>query len=68
MFLVIQDDRIDPSGWHHRVFKGHYGPPLFPEERADKEAKRIARQQNDSRMEVLLRQLAAGVGQSHQQA
>ena len=39
-------------------FKGHYRPPLTSQERAEKEAKRLARQQNDNRVEALLRQLA----------
>ena len=55
---VLQDDRLYPSGWHHREFEGHYRPPLSAEERAEKEAKRAARQQNDNRLHSLLRQLA----------
>ena len=55
---IMQDDRIYPSGWHHREFEGNYRPPLTPEQRKEKEAKKLARQQNDNRMEVLLRQLA----------
>ena len=45
---VLQDDRLYPTGWHHREFEGHYRPPLSPQERAEKDAKRAARQQNDS--------------------
>ena len=55
---VMQDDRMYPSGWHHREFEGHFRPPLTAEERSAKEAKRLARQQNDTRVETLLRQLA----------
>ena len=55
---VMQDDRLYPSGWHHREFEGHYRPPLSPQQRAEKEAKRAARQQNDSRLNALLRHLA----------
>ena len=55
---VMQDDRMYPSGWHHREFQGHYRPPLTPEKRAELEAKRAARRQNDTRLETLLRQLA----------
>ena len=55
---IMQDDRVYPSGWHHREFEGHYRPPLTSQERAEKEAKRLARQQNDNRVEALLRQLA----------
>ena len=61
---VLQDDRLYPTGWHHREFEGHYRPPLSPQERAEKDAKRAARQQNDSRLSDLLRQLA---GQGHTQ-
>ena len=55
---IMQDDRMYPSGWHHREFEGHYRPPLSAEKRAELEAKRAARRQNDSRLETLLRQLA----------
>ena len=55
---VMQGDRMYPSGWHHREFEGHYRPPLTAEQRAEKEAKRAARKQNDSRLDNLLRQLA----------
>ena len=55
---IMQDDRVYPSGWHHREFEGHYRPPLSSQERAEKEAKKLARQQNDNRVEALLRQLA----------
>ena len=55
---VMQDDRMYPSGWHHREFEGHYRPPLTPHQRAEKDAKRLARQQNDNRVESLLRHLA----------
>ena len=55
---IMKDDRIYPSGWQHREFEGHYRPPLTPEQRAEREAKKLARQQNDSRVEALLRQLA----------
>ena len=54
---VMQDDRLYPSGWHHREFEGHYRPPLSPEQRAEKEAKRLARQQNDTRVAALMRHL-----------
>ena len=54
---VMQDDRLYPSGWHHREFEGHYRPPLSPEQRAEKEAKKLARQQNDSRVVALMRHL-----------
>jgi hypothetical protein len=47
---VMQDDRMYPSGWHHREFEGHYRPPLTPQQRAEKDAKRLARQQNDNRV------------------
>ena len=55
---VLKDDRLYPTGWHHREFEGHYRPPLTPKERAAKEAKRQARRQNDTRLESLLRHLA----------
>ena len=55
---VMQDDRLYPTGWHHREFEGHYRPPLSAQERAEKDAKRTARQQNDARLSVLLRHLA----------
>ena len=55
---VMQDDRMYPTGWHHREFEGHYRPPLSTQERAEKDAKRTARQQNDTRMQFLLRQMA----------
>ena len=55
---VLKDDRLYPTGWHHREFEGHYRPPLTPEERAAKEAKRQTRRQNDNRLESLLRHLA----------
>ena len=55
---VLQDDRLYPSGWHHREFEGHYRPPLSPQERAEREAKKLARIQNDNRVELMLRQLA----------
>ena len=61
---ILQDDRMYPSGWHHREFEGIYRPPLSPEKRAELEAKRAARRQNDNRLDTLLRQLA---GQPHQQ-
>ena len=54
---VLQDDRLYPSGWHHREFEGHYRPQLSPQQRAEKEAKRAARQQNDNRLNALLRHL-----------
>ena len=60
---IMTDDRMYPTGWHHREFEGQYRPPLTPEERAEKEAKRLARQQNDSRVEALLRQLAGSPSQ-----
>ena len=47
---VMKDDRMYPTGWHHREFEGHYRPPLSPQERADREAKRAARQQNDNKV------------------
>ena len=55
---VMQDDRIYPSGWHHREFEGNFRPPLTEEERATRQAKRATRQQNDNALEGLLRQLA----------
>ena len=55
---VLKDDRIYPSGWHHREFEGNYRPPLTPEQRADRDAKRAARKQNDDRLAGLLRHLA----------
>ena len=55
---VLQDDRLYPTGWHHREFEGHYRPPLTPQERAERDAKKLARQQNDNRLGTLLRQLA----------
>ena len=55
---VLQDDRLYPSGWYHREFEGHYRPPLSHQERAEKDAKRAARQQNDTRLSALLRQMA----------
>ena len=55
---VLQDDRLYPTGWHHKEFEGHYRPPLSPEERAAKEAKKTARQQNDNRLSALLRHMA----------
>ena len=61
---VMKDDRMYPSGWHHREFEGNFRPPLSPQERAERDAKRTARKQNDSRLDVLLRQLA---GSSQQQ-
>jgi hypothetical protein len=61
---VMQDDRMYPSGWHHREFKGHY-TPLSAEERAEKEAKRNARKQNDNRLAVLLRQLSGPSQSQH---
>ena len=60
---VLEDDRIYPSGWRHREFKGNYRPPLTPEQRAERDARRASRRDNDSRLESLLRQLA---GSSHQ--
>ena len=60
---VLQDDRIYPSGWRHREFEGNYRPPLTPEQRAERDARRASRRDNDSRLESLLRQLA---GSSHQ--
>ena len=60
---VLKDDRMYPSGWHHREFEGHFRPPLSPEERAAKEAQKLARRQNDSRLASLLRHLT---GSSHQ--
>ena len=61
---VMQDDRMYPSGWQHREFEGHYRPPLTPQERADREAKKLARRQNDSRVESLLRHLAGSPQQT----
>ena len=61
---VLQDDRLYPSGWRHREFEGHYRPPLSPEERAEKEAKRLARRQNDDRLGILLRHLAGSTQSS----
>ena len=55
---VMQDERLYPTGWHHREFEGHYRPPLSPQQRVEKEAKRAARQQNDNRLNSLLRHLA----------
>ena len=55
---VIKDDRMYPSGWHHREFEGHYRPPLSPQQRAERDAKKLARQQNDTRVQALLRSLA----------
>ena len=55
---IMQDDRMYPSGWHHREFEGHYRPPLSPQERAEREAKKLARQQNDQRVQDLVRHLA----------
>ena len=55
---IMQDDRLYPSGWHHREFEGNFRPPLSPEQRAERDAKRHARQQNDTRVGALLRQLA----------
>ena len=55
---IMQDDRIYPTGWHHRVFEGNFRPPLSPQERAERESKRLARRNNDRTMEALLRQLA----------
>ena len=40
------------------LFEGNFRPPLSPEQRAEREAKRLARQQNDNRVGALLRQLA----------
>ena len=60
---IMSDDRMYPTGWHHREFEGQYRPPLTPEERAAKEAKRLARQENDNRLEALLRQLAGSPSQ-----
>jgi hypothetical protein len=62
---IMQDDRMYPSGWPHREFEGHFRPPLSPQERAEKEAKRNARKQNDNRLEVLLRQLAGPPQHQH---
>ena len=62
---VMQDDRMYPSGWHHREFEGHYRPPLSAEERAEKEAKRNARKQKDNRLAVLLRQLSGPSQSQH---
>ena len=62
---VLQDDRMYPSGWHHREFEGHYRPPLSPEQRAERDAKRLARKQNDGRVDVLLRHLAGSPQQMH---
>ena len=39
---IMSDDRMYPTGWHHREFEGQYRPPLTPEERAAKEAKKIS--------------------------
>ena len=61
---VMQDDRMYPSGWHHREFEGNFRPPLSPQERAERDAKRTARKNNDNTVETLLRQLA---GSSQQQ-
>ena len=61
---IMQDDRIYPTGWHHREFEGNFRPPLSPEERAEKDAKKLARQQNDSRVSALLRNLAGSPLQS----
>ena len=47
-----------PSGWHHREFEGHYRPPLSPQQRAERDAKKLARQQNDTRVQALMRSLA----------
>ena len=55
---VMQDDRMYPSGWHHREFEGHYRPPLSPQQRAERDAKKLARQQNDTRVQALMRSLA----------
>ena len=55
---VLQDDWMYSSGWHHRGFEGHYRPPLSPEQRAETDAKKHARKQNDSRVDALLRHLA----------
>ena len=60
---VMQDDRMYPSGWHHREFEGHYRPPLSPQERTEREAKKNARRQNDNRLDVLLRNLAGSTTQ-----
>ena len=60
---VMQDDRMYPTGWHHREFEGHFRPPLSSQERADRDSKRASGQHNDNRMEALLRHL---VGPSKQ--
>ena len=54
----MKDDRLYPTGWYHRTFEGNFRPPLTPEERAEKEAKRAARMNNDKTVGALLRQLA----------
>ena len=59
---VLKDDRMYPSGWHHREFEGTYRPPLSAEQRAERDAKRAARKANDTRVESLLRQII-GVSQ-----
>ena len=28
---ILKDDRMNPSGWHHREFEGHFRPALSPE-------------------------------------
>ena len=55
---IMKDDRLYPTGWYHRTFEGNFRPPLTPEERAEKEAKRAARMNNDKTVGALLRQLA----------
>ena len=45
-------------------FRGHFRPPMSAEKRAELDAKKAARRQNDNRLETLLRQLA---GSSPQQ-
>ena len=62
---VLQDDRLYPSGWHHREFEGNFRPPLSPQERAEKDAKRSARRNNDRTVETLLRQMT-GPSQTQQ--
>ena len=47
------------AGWKHREFEGHYRPPLTPQQREERDAKRLALQQNDLRVLSMLAQLGA---------
>ena len=58
---IMKDDRLYPTGWHHRTFEGNFRPPLTPEQRAEKEAKRAARLNNDKTVGALLRHLAGPI-------